>query len=259
MYKNTSDGANYRWRCLFETEKESSNLMHWRRSRRCKRLNWCRGRHGACTAPQSESFPGRTRSFSILCGNHTSNLYRVPSAVTYSHKERMGKRVAISGRQLRRWSTGRCSRETHPYSLASPLVGYLAAMGRYPVSMLESLPVSIAVGCILGFLAGLGVGGGSLLILWLTLVIGIDHNTARIINLLFFIPSAVIASIFRRKQGTLHIKKILPAILCGCISAALLSLLSQRIDTTIPQKIFGGLLLITGFRELTYKGSKNKK
>ena len=65
--------------------------------------------------------------------------------------------------------------------------------------MLESTPVTIIIGTLLGFLSGIGVGGGSLLILWFTLVLQMDHGTARIINLLFFIPSAVIASIFRWK------------------------------------------------------------
>ena len=37
--------------------------------------------------------------------------------------------------------------------------------------LLESLPVALIVGTVLGFLTGLGVGGGSLLILWLTLVL----------------------------------------------------------------------------------------
>ena len=119
--------------------------------------------------------------------------------------------------------------------------------------MLESVPVSLLVGCALGFLAGLGVGGGSLLILWLTLVIGMEQPVARTVNLLFFIPSAIISSLFRRKQGTLNIQKILPAILSGCISAALFSLLCRQLDTGILQKIFGGLLLITGVRELLYK------
>ena len=137
--------------------------------------------------------------------------------------------------------------------MAAPGIGRIDFVGRDPVSMLDRVPIAIVTGCLLGFLAGLGVGGGSLLILWLTLVIGMDHNTARTINLLFFIPSAVIASIFRRKQGTLNIRNVLPAILCGCISAAAFSLLSWQLDTTFLQKIFGGLLLFTGIRELTYK------
>lgn len=124
--------------------------------------------------------------------------------------------------------------------------------------MLESLPVILLVGTALGFLAGLGVGGGSLLILWLTLVLGMEHPQARIINLLFFIPSALIASLFRWKQGKLDLKAVLPAILAGCAAAALGSWLSIRIELFWIKKLFGGLLLITGTRELLYKPKKRE-
>ena len=67
--------------------------------------------------------------------------------------------------------------------------------------MLESFPVVLIVGTVLGFLAGIGVGGGSLLILWLTLALGMAHPQARVINLLFFLPSAVIASFFPVEAG----------------------------------------------------------
>lgn len=122
--------------------------------------------------------------------------------------------------------------------------------------MLESVPVVIAVSTVLGFLAGIGVGGGSLLILWLTLVLGMPHPQARILNLLFFLPTAIAASVFRWKQGKLDIKKVLPAIISGCAAAAVFSLLFQNMDTTILKKLFGGLLLITGIRELMYKPKK---
>ena len=64
--------------------------------------------------------------------------------------------------------------------------------------MLNSFPVILVVGAVLGFLAGIGVGGGSLLILWLTLVLKVSPAEARSINLLFFIPAALIASLFSR-------------------------------------------------------------
>lgn len=119
--------------------------------------------------------------------------------------------------------------------------------------MLDSIPVMIIVGTLLGFLSGIGVGGGSLLILWLTLVLHIDHSTARIINLLFFIPSAIIASLFRWKQGALRFSKILPAVIAGTICAAGFAILSKHIDTSLLKKLFGILLLATGIRELLYK------
>ncbi len=122
--------------------------------------------------------------------------------------------------------------------------------------MLESFPVVITVSTVLGFLAGIGVGGGSLLILWLTLVLGIPHPQARIINLLFFLPSAVVASLFRWKQGKLEIKKILPAIIAGCVAAAICSVLSKNLEMELLKRLFGGLLIITGIRELMYKTKK---
>ena len=122
--------------------------------------------------------------------------------------------------------------------------------------MLNTLPVMLTVGALLGFLSGLGVGGGSLLMLWLTLILGLEHNVARDINLLFFLPAAFIATLFRQKQGTLQFKKILPAIIAGSISAALFAWLSRYLDLGLVKKLFGGLLLFTGLRELFYRPRK---
>ena len=119
--------------------------------------------------------------------------------------------------------------------------------------MLESIPFIIIISTALGFLAGIGIGGGSLLIMWLTIVLNTEYTTARIVNLLFFIPSAIIATIFRWKQGGLNIKKVFPAIIAGCVSAAGFCALSTRLDIQLLQKLFGGLLLITGLRELFYR------
>lgn len=125
--------------------------------------------------------------------------------------------------------------------------------------MLDSFPVILAVSTVLGFLAGIGVGGGSLLILWLTLVLKVSPAAARSINLLFFIPSALIACFFRWKQGVLKWKTLLPAILAGCISAGVLSWVNCILDTGLLKKAFGVLLLLTGIRELLYKPKKTQR
>jgi uncharacterized membrane protein YfcA len=117
---------------------------------------------------------------------------------------------------------------------------------------------TLPVAAILGFLAGLGVGGGSLLMVWLTAIVGMEHPQARVINLIFFLPSALIATLFHHRQGTLKIKKVLPAILLGCASAALFSFIGNKINTDLLKKCFGGLLLFTGARELFYRPRKAK-
>lgn len=119
--------------------------------------------------------------------------------------------------------------------------------------MLNSLPIILIIGTLFGFLAGLGVGGGSLLVLWLTLILQMETAAARSINLLFFLPSALIACAFRLRQGNLKIKPLLPAILAGCISAGVFSVISSQLDVLVLKKLFGIVLLFTGLRELFYR------
>lgn len=119
--------------------------------------------------------------------------------------------------------------------------------------MLASFPMALIAGIALGYLAGLGVGGGSLLILWLTLVLQIPGETARLINLMFFITAAGSVSVFRWKQGNLHLKKILPAIIAGSIAAGIFSWIGMKLDAGLLKKLFGILLLFTGIRELLYR------
>ena len=119
--------------------------------------------------------------------------------------------------------------------------------------MLNSTIVALIVGTLLGFLAGLGVGGGSLLILWLTMVLSTEQAVARCINLMFFLPAAAISCLFRWKQGKLNPKITIPAVLAGCIASVLLTLLGRNLDSGFLRKGFGVLLLFTGFRELFYQ------
>ena len=118
--------------------------------------------------------------------------------------------------------------------------------------------MALIISTLLGFLAGLGIGGGSLLVLWLSFVEGLDPVTVRGINLLFFIPSAVIAICFRWKQGHIPWKKILPAIIAGCVTALGFSWLGGYLDVTTLKKGFGLLLILTGLRELFYRPRKFK-
>ena len=115
------------------------------------------------------------------------------------------------------------------------------------------MALNLLIATILGFLTGLGIGGGSLLILWLTFVLKMDPFTARGIVLLFFIPAAVISSFFRWKQGTLSITSALPAMISGCVAAIGFSFLSTIADPHVLDRLFGFILILAGIRELGYK------
>ena len=116
--------------------------------------------------------------------------------------------------------------------------------------MLSSFPVSLVVGTVLGFLTGLGVGGGSLLILWLTLALELPQQAARGINLLFFLPSALISCLFRWKQGAVRFRAIFPAVLAGCAAAAAFSFLGVRMDLALLKKKITQLQGVTSVTRL---------
>lgn len=116
-----------------------------------------------------------------------------------------------------------------------------------------SVLISFVISAFLGFLSGLGVGGGSLLIIWLTLAQKMDYVMAKGVNLLFFIPPALISTIGSFVQNKLPWKLLVSATVSGCISAAAFTLLSNQWDTDILRKVFGALLLCTALREFRYK------
>lgn len=122
--------------------------------------------------------------------------------------------------------------------------------------MLNEWWLCIAVGCVLGFLSGLGVGGGSLLMLWLTLAAGMDQAQARVINLMFFIPCAFVASLFRWKQSKPDWPLTLTAVAGGLVGALAGNWLNSRLDLELMQKLLGGLFLVCGLRELFYRERK---
>ena len=105
---------------------------------------------------------------------------------------------------------------------------------------------SALAGTASGILGAMGMGGGGILIIYLTLFAGVEQGTAQGINLLFFIPSAIIALIIYWKT----------ALLCsslGVIGALAGAWLSTVIDGGILGKLFGVLLLIMGIKQLFYK------
>ena len=124
--------------------------------------------------------------------------------------------------------------------------------------MVDSLSTSLIVGTVLGFLTGLGTGGGSLLVLWLTLAVGMDTGTARTVNLMFFLPAALIATLLRLRKGCIPWRKIILPIIAGSASAGLFALISSHLDMSVLEKPFGLLLIFMGLRELFYRPRKPK-
>ena len=59
---------------------------------------------------------------------------------------------------------------------------------------------AILAGLVCGVLSGFGIGGGSLLMVWMTAVLSMDQKAAQGVNLLYFLPCAACALIFHIKN-----------------------------------------------------------
>ena len=92
--------------------------------------------------------------------------------------------------------------------------------------------------------------------LWLTIILGADQEYARLMNLMFFIPCALSASIFRWREGKLSAPLTLTAIAAGCAGALLGSFWRQHLDLDLMHRIFGGFFILCGIRELFYRPRK---
>ena len=114
-------------------------------------------------------------------------------------------------------------------------------------------------GTVTGILSAFGIGGGSLLLIYLTAFDGLTQHQAQGINLLYFLPAAAAALPAHKKNGLLEKKVILPAILAGLATAGCTALLANRLDTHLLRKLFGFFLLYIGLRELFRKDKKQPR
>lgn len=100
-------------------------------------------------------------------------------------------------------------------------------------------------GLLCGTVSAWGVGGGTLLLLVMTLLLHVEQRTAQAINLLFFLPTAAIALIHHAKGGYLHKPTLKAAIPAGVVLAAAAAWLSTGVDTALLRRPFGIYLLFS--------------
>lgn len=115
------------------------------------------------------------------------------------------------------------------------------------------------VGIICGILSGFGIGGGSILMVWMTALAGLEQKTAQGINLLYFIPTSIAALIFHIKNKMVCWKAVIPAVICGCLTAGLSAWLAASLDVGLLRKLFGGFLLVVGATEFFKKSPDHDK
>jgi uncharacterized membrane protein YfcA len=103
------------------------------------------------------------------------------------------------------------------------------------------LPLLLGFGA--GVLSAWGVGGGTLLLLFMTLFLDVEQKTAQGINLLFFLPTAAASLIAQRKSGYVDraaLPRLIPFAMLSALAAALFA---AKVDVTFLRPAFGIFLL----------------
>ncbi len=112
---------------------------------------------------------------------------------------------------------------------------------------------NFVVGLLTGVLSGFGIGGGSLLILYLTSFAGVNQYVAGGINLLYFLFCAPAALISHIRNRLIDGRTVLWCTAAGVVTSLLAAWIAGMMDVRLLRRIFGVFLLYIGVRELRSK------
>lgn len=115
------------------------------------------------------------------------------------------------------------------------------------------------IGLASGIISGMGIGGGTILIPALVIFVHPDQHIAQSVNLLFFIPTAIIALIVHIKNKRINFKLSIPIAVFGLVGAYLGSRIAISLPGASLKKYFGAFLFVLGFYEMVRRDKKNPK
>ena len=112
-----------------------------------------------------------------------------------------------------------------------------------------------------GILGGMGMGGGTLLIPLLSIFYGVSQHTAQAVNLISFIPMAVVALIIHIKNKMVDFSKVIWIIIPGVISCIAGCFIAKELTGDLLARCFGGFLILLAIyqfvTEIKNKGGQN--
>ena len=120
----------------------------------------------------------------------------------------------------------------------------------------------ILTGLISGIISGTGMGGGTILILVLSIFLGIDQHIAQSTNLIFFIPTSIGAILVSIKSKLIEWKTGITIAITGIIGAIIGANISTKLEVRTLKHFFGIFLAIIAIYEIwgiikEYKKKKN--
>lgn len=105
-------------------------------------------------------------------------------------------------------------------------------------------------GIIAGIVTGLGMGGGTILILLLSLFMDLEQHIAQATNLVFFIPTSLAAIVINIKQKNVDFKLAVNISIFGILGSIIGVLISEKISSAHLRKYFAVFILIIAIHEI---------
>ncbi len=119
--------------------------------------------------------------------------------------------------------------------------------------------LEVVIGIIAGIVSGTGMGGGTILILLLTSMLGMEQHIAQATNLIFFIPTSIIAIIVNLKNRNIDIGTGIIISILGILGAIIGAKISMNLNVVILRKCFGIFLMFVTINEIYFINKKYKK
>jgi uncharacterized membrane protein YfcA len=110
--------------------------------------------------------------------------------------------------------------------------------------------ITLIASFVAGVCAAMGLGGGSILILYLTLIENIDRIITGGVNLMFFLPVGAVSVGISLKNKLFSYKEIIPIIISGIVFSALGTYLAFWLKSKVVSVTFGIFLLVLGVLEV---------
>ena len=110
--------------------------------------------------------------------------------------------------------------------------------------------LEVLTGLISGIVSGTGMGGGTILILVLSVFIGIEQHTAQATNLIFFVPTSIAAIIIALKEKLIEWKTGRNIAVAGIVGAIVGSIIMSKLEVKLLRKCFAIFLAIIAIYEI---------
>lgn len=117
----------------------------------------------------------------------------------------------------------------------------------------------VAFGVVVGVASGLlGVGGGTLVVPFLTLAVGLSQHAAEATSLLVILPTAIVGSLALRSRGVGDLGLALRFGVVGAVGSVVGALLALALPASTLRVVFAVFVGVVGLK-LAYDGARPEK